>query len=417
MLQDQLLTLHTTAPTTENRAFLEQLISSLDNEIQDPPASLKGVSQEFVDGLDRVSRKKLHDDDDCAICKIPYLEDEWCLVVELPCKGRHQFDLECVGPWLRSVGTCPMCREEMMKKKEAPVVQDDEEEEDGDMMRLDQAARLGHVHLLLVQGAGGRRQAVQLLAGVPEPLAGRVEVQVARRLGRVLLLEAGAQLPQAEVERRLHPAAEDAGGKRVERDPFPQRRVVLFAVKFRLDWWFFLQGVEKVLGAVGIGGERLLEELVDAAGRVLGRRGRGRRGRVLDLDVDDVGNLSGESVAGGHLGGLERSRRHDKALPPIKTNHYASPRHDLLPFHGILGADLPFMYWSEADDGQARNFAFVDLRSLPSHGAAQQLAASFDPNTSYDVILVAQPLAQPARHESKPTATVGPFRPMNINSN
>ncbi|KAK8147611.1 hypothetical protein G3M48_001279 [Beauveria asiatica] len=133
MLQDQLLTLHTTAPTADNRSFLEQLISTLDGEIQDPPTSLKGVSQEFVDSLDRVSRKTLDKEDDCAICKIPYLEDEWCLVVELPCKGRHQFDLECVGPWLRSVGTCPMCREEMMKKKEIPVVEDDDEE-DGDMM-------------------------------------------------------------------------------------------------------------------------------------------------------------------------------------------------------------------------------------------------------------------------------------------
>lgn len=133
MLQDQLLTLHNTAPTADNRSFLEQLISSLDDEIQDPPASLKGVSQEFLDSLDRVNRKKLAKDDDCAICKIPYLEDEWCLVVELPCKGRHQFDLECVGPWLRSVGSCPMCRQEMGKKPE-PVVVDDDEEEDGDMM-------------------------------------------------------------------------------------------------------------------------------------------------------------------------------------------------------------------------------------------------------------------------------------------
>lgn len=133
MLQDQLLTLHNTAPTADNRDFLEQLISSLEADINDPPSHLNGVSQEFVDMLDRVNRKKLAKDDDCAICKVPYLEDEWCLVVELPCKGRHQFDLECVGPWLRSKGTCPMCREEMGKKKEVPVV-DDEEDEDPDML-------------------------------------------------------------------------------------------------------------------------------------------------------------------------------------------------------------------------------------------------------------------------------------------
>ncbi|KEY66859.1 hypothetical protein S7711_05213 [Stachybotrys chartarum IBT 7711] len=133
LLQDQLQTLHTTAPTADNRDFLERLITSLEDDIHDPPSTLRGVSQEFVDSIDRVNRKKLASDDDCAICKIPYLEDEWCLVVELPCKGRHRFDLECVGPWLRSKGTCPMCREEMGKKKEIPIVEDDEED-DGDMM-------------------------------------------------------------------------------------------------------------------------------------------------------------------------------------------------------------------------------------------------------------------------------------------
>ncbi|KAH7312397.1 hypothetical protein B0I35DRAFT_55327 [Stachybotrys elegans] len=133
MLQDQMRTLQVTAPTDDNRNFLERLIVTLDDDIHAPPTTLPGVSQEFLDTVDRVNRKALSKDDDCAICKIPYLEDQWCLVVELPCKGRHRFDLECVGPWLRSKGTCPMCREEMGKKKQVPVVEDDEEE-DGDMM-------------------------------------------------------------------------------------------------------------------------------------------------------------------------------------------------------------------------------------------------------------------------------------------
>lgn len=133
LLQDQMQTLASTAPTTDNRDFLIELMNSLEEDIHNPPDRLQGVNQEFLDGLDRVNRKKLSKEDDCAICKIPYLEDEFCLVVELPCKGRHQFDLECVGPWLRSKGTCPMCREEMGKKKEVPVVEDDEED-DQDMM-------------------------------------------------------------------------------------------------------------------------------------------------------------------------------------------------------------------------------------------------------------------------------------------
>lgn len=133
LLQDQFQTLRLSAPTEENSRFLEELIGSLEVDINDPPTRLQGVTQEFVDSLDRVNRKKLDKDDDCAICKVPYLEDQWCLVVELPCKGRHQFDLECVGPWLRSKGNCPMCREVMGKKKEIPIVED-EDEEDGDMM-------------------------------------------------------------------------------------------------------------------------------------------------------------------------------------------------------------------------------------------------------------------------------------------
>lgn len=132
LLQDQMQTLATTAPTDENRDFLLELVNTLDQDIYDPPDRLQGVSQEFLDSLDRVNRKKLGKDDDCAICKIPYLEDQYCLVVELPCKGHHQFDLECVGPWLRSKGTCPMCREEMGKKK--VVVVEDDDEDDMDMI-------------------------------------------------------------------------------------------------------------------------------------------------------------------------------------------------------------------------------------------------------------------------------------------
>lgn len=135
LLQDQLQTLHSTAPTPENRVFLERLMASLDDDIHDPPAALRGVAQDFVDALDRVPRKALHRDDDCAICKVPYLDDEWCLVVELPCPGRHRIDLECVGPWLRSKGTCPMCRTDIAKKKPVPAADnDDDQDEEADMM-------------------------------------------------------------------------------------------------------------------------------------------------------------------------------------------------------------------------------------------------------------------------------------------
>jgi hypothetical protein len=131
LLQDQMGTLATTAPTPENRHFLEELVTSLEIDVSNPPTSIPGVSQEFVDSLDRVPRKTLKKEDTCPICAEAYLDDKYCLVVELPCHHSHRFDLECVGPWLRSKGTCPLCRKELEKKREV-VKEDSEEEEDMD---------------------------------------------------------------------------------------------------------------------------------------------------------------------------------------------------------------------------------------------------------------------------------------------
>lgn len=136
LVQDQMASLMTTAPTDANRSFLESLIRALETDIDAPPTRIPGVTQEYLDGLDRVPRKALRDnkdrDDSCPICAEKYLDDPYPLVVELPCGGRHRFDLECVGPWLQSKGTCPMCRHDLTKKKvvEVPKVDDEEEEQD-----------------------------------------------------------------------------------------------------------------------------------------------------------------------------------------------------------------------------------------------------------------------------------------------
>lgn len=140
LLQDQMGTLATTAPTDANRAFLESLVDSLELDIARPPQQIEGVTQEFLDGLDRVPRKTLkgkeagEEADTCPICAERYLDDQYCLVVELPCKGRHRFDLECVGPWLRGKGTCPMCRAEVGKRKVVVEEKKTEEEEEEDDM-------------------------------------------------------------------------------------------------------------------------------------------------------------------------------------------------------------------------------------------------------------------------------------------
>jgi Ring finger domain len=135
LVQDQMQTLFSTAPSDGNRRFLEDLITSLEADIDNPPEKVVGVRQEFLDGLDRVSKKSLKKDDACPICAERFLDDPYCLVVELPCHKSHRFDLECVSPWLQSKGTCPMCRKDMTAKKKAPApVNDDDEEGDGDML-------------------------------------------------------------------------------------------------------------------------------------------------------------------------------------------------------------------------------------------------------------------------------------------
>ncbi|KAL5598608.1 hypothetical protein BROUX41_003465 [Berkeleyomyces rouxiae] len=148
LVQEQLTTLASNAPpagasttggagtgsdlgTGSNSALLASLIAELESSISDPPSEVRGVSQEFLDGLDRVPRGQLQADDSCPICAEPHLDDAYCLVVELPCHASHRFDLECVAPWLQSKGSCPMCRTDFTKKK-APVKVEDSEEEDDD---------------------------------------------------------------------------------------------------------------------------------------------------------------------------------------------------------------------------------------------------------------------------------------------
>ncbi|KAI0400281.1 hypothetical protein F4802DRAFT_585749 [Xylaria palmicola] len=134
LVQDHLGTLAADAPTEENRRLLLSLVGELEADVGHPPGRVPGVDQAYLDGLDRVPRKALRADpeDACPICAEKFLDDEYPLVVELPCHGSHKFDLECVGPWLLSKGTCPMCRTDLTKKKTVEIPKDEEEDEDVD---------------------------------------------------------------------------------------------------------------------------------------------------------------------------------------------------------------------------------------------------------------------------------------------
>lgn len=136
LVRDQLATLATTAPTPENAALLRSLVEALAEDVAAPPASLPGVPAAFVDALDRVPRARLRPDHTCPICAEPFLADPYPLVVQLPCHHSHRFDLECVEPWLRSKGSCPMCRKDFSPKpREVPPPGEGAEadEEDADM--------------------------------------------------------------------------------------------------------------------------------------------------------------------------------------------------------------------------------------------------------------------------------------------
>ncbi|ODV63938.1 uncharacterized protein ASCRUDRAFT_41685 [Ascoidea rubescens DSM 1968] len=76
----------------------------------------KGVSQEFIDSLERISKKKLKTNDSCSICRNDFLNDPYPLIVKLN-NCDHIFDLECIGPWLKINPTCPMCRKNVNEKR------------------------------------------------------------------------------------------------------------------------------------------------------------------------------------------------------------------------------------------------------------------------------------------------------------
>lgn len=117
LLQDQYTTLLTTTSSPQTSSLLSTLTEALESQIHDPPTTVEGVPQSYLDELERVPKKALGKDDTCPICAERFLDDQWPLVVELPCHRTHRFDLECVGPWLRLNGTCPLDRKSLIKKK------------------------------------------------------------------------------------------------------------------------------------------------------------------------------------------------------------------------------------------------------------------------------------------------------------
>lgn len=102
-----------------NARLLTQMITTLLHEAEAPPREITGVDDAFCDALDRVPRNKLAPGLTCPICNTPFLDDPYPLVVRLPCHSTHMFDLECIRPWLRLRGSCPMDRHDFGAKERA----------------------------------------------------------------------------------------------------------------------------------------------------------------------------------------------------------------------------------------------------------------------------------------------------------
>ncbi|KAI5963403.1 hypothetical protein KGF57_001281 [Candida theae] len=120
---------------TESTTSLESIsaalnqLRSLDNSdladsllnILDSNPKQKGVNAEFLDTLERVPVSQLSDDEFCPICTNKFKDDKYPLIVKLPCgvkNSKHYFDLECIGPWLMTNSTCPMCRTNVLEVEE-----------------------------------------------------------------------------------------------------------------------------------------------------------------------------------------------------------------------------------------------------------------------------------------------------------
>ncbi|OAX85211.1 hypothetical protein ACJ72_00404 [Emergomyces africanus] len=130
---------------TGGAGLLSSMIGLLLREAEEPPREVEGVGEGFVMvSLERVPTASLKSTQACPICSNPFLDDPYPLVVRLPCHTSHLFDLECVRPWLRLRGTCPLDRtdfgkkererereriERLMKKGNGNGAADDEDEE------------------------------------------------------------------------------------------------------------------------------------------------------------------------------------------------------------------------------------------------------------------------------------------------
>ena len=123
----------TQGPTATQEELLESMLHTLRTLASNPPDKLQGAPDSWFDNLERVPKEmlqrrkevrarggenKLADANTaCPICGFEFLDDEYPLVVRLPCHPEHLFDLECIRPWLKVNTTCPIDRTKVVESK------------------------------------------------------------------------------------------------------------------------------------------------------------------------------------------------------------------------------------------------------------------------------------------------------------
>ena len=66
-----------------NEELISTLVTSLMESAEHPPSEVQGVSDEFIEGLERVPKQKLKQEDSCPICANPFLDGECHTSVEI----------------------------------------------------------------------------------------------------------------------------------------------------------------------------------------------------------------------------------------------------------------------------------------------------------------------------------------------
>lgn len=100
----------------EGSQVVQNLLNTLDLIGTGHVPDAKGVSEEFLENLERVDVATLPKGSECPICTNLFVDNDYPLVVRLPChlqensKRDHMFDMDCIAPWLIMNATCPMCR-------------------------------------------------------------------------------------------------------------------------------------------------------------------------------------------------------------------------------------------------------------------------------------------------------------------